>query len=328
VRGGGQGVGVVEGLIARQAGVISRDQALRSGVSDDVLRERVRSGRWQRPYGSVYVTYSGPITRAAWLWGAVLRCGPEAVLSHQTAAELEGLIGPPVSTEPWQKIHVTVPEKRRIVPPPGVQHHYSTRPLEEMRHPVREPPRTRIAETVVDLTQSAHTLDDAIGWIARACGTRLTTADRIAQAMARRRRLRWRTELRIALGDTASGAHSLLETRYLRRVERAHGLPPAKRQVKVRRDGRTEFKDAEYEAYGVVVEIDGEAAHPAERRRFDRRRDNAVIADGSAPLRYDTADLSERPCEVAAQLAQVLRFRGWTGTPKACGPGCAVRAIA
>jgi Transcriptional regulator, AbiEi antitoxin len=319
---------VFEELIARQAGAISRDQALRSGMSDTTLRERVRSGRWQRPYASVYVAYSGPITRVTRLWSAVLRCGPEAILSHQTAAELEGLISPPSSEDPQRVVHLTVPMKRRITPPPGVFRHYSARRLDQMRHPVREPPRTRVEETVVDLTQSTRSLDDAVGWIARACGTRLTTADRIAQAMERRERLRWRPELRIALGDAASGTHSFLEVRYLRRVERAHGLPTASRQVKVRRDGRTEFKDAEYEPYGVVVEIDGEAAHPAERRRFDRHRDNAVIADGSAPLRYDTADLSERPCQVAAQLAQVLRLRGWTGTPKSCGPGCAVPTIA
>jgi very-short-patch-repair endonuclease len=316
----GQADRMVNEVIARQSGVISRAQALAFGITDTVLRRRVNTGRWQRPYTQIYVTYSGPLSRDSWLWAAVLRCGPGTVLSHETAAELEGLLDGPARRSD-RDIHLTVPTSRRVVPPPRVKRYYSNR-VEEMRHPVREPPRTRVEETVVDLTQSARTLDDAMSWIARACGSRCTTAARIAAALAARPKLRWRTELRLAVDDAEKGAHSSLEMRYIRDIERAHRLPTAQRQVSVRRDGRRQFKDAEYEAYGVVVEIDGRASHPDDQRWRDLRRDNAVVADGGAPLRYGTADLTDRPCQVAAQLAQVLRFRGWTGTPVRCGPSC------
>jgi hypothetical protein len=152
---------MVNEVIARQSGVISRAQALAFGITDTVLRRRVNTGRWQRPYTRIYVTYSGPLSRDSWLWAAVLRCGPGAVLSHETAAELEGLLDGPARRSD-RDIHLTVPTSRRVVPPSRVNRYYSHR-VEEMRHPVREPPRTRVEETVVDLTQSARTLDDAMG---------------------------------------------------------------------------------------------------------------------------------------------------------------------
>ena len=309
-------------LISRQAGVITRAQALGCGMTDGELRARVSGGRWQRCYAGVYVAYSGPVSRNSQLWAALLRCGADAVLSHETAAELECLID-----DSSRVIHVTVPPTRRVAAPPGIRIHYSRR-VGEARHPVREPARTRVEETVVDLTQTARTLDDAMGWIARACGRRRTTAERIAEAMRARGALRWRAELELAVDDAARGAHSLLEMRYIREVERAHGLPTAKRQVMVVRGERRQFKDAEYEEYGVVVEIDGRGAHPEELRWRDMRRDNAVVADGQAPLRYGTADITRRPCDVAAQLARVLKLGGWTGAPRPCGPDCTIRAVA
>jgi hypothetical protein len=79
---------------------------------------------------------------------------------------------------------------------------------------------------VVDLTQTARDVDRAIAWVVRACARRLTTVDRLRDAFAARKKLRWRAELSMALADVASGCHSTLEVAYLRRVERRHGLPP------------------------------------------------------------------------------------------------------
>ncbi len=78
---------------------------------------------------------------------------------------------------------------------------------------------------MLDLASRAASLDEALGWVFRACGSRGTTPDRIAAAMALRARMRWRTELGAALGLGAQGVHSLLEFRYVSRVERPHGLP-------------------------------------------------------------------------------------------------------
>jgi hypothetical protein len=49
-------------------------------------------------------------------------------------------------------------------------------------------------------------------------------------------------------------------------VERAHGLPPARRQARRRHGSGNRYLDNLYEEYGLCVELDGNAAHPALRR--------------------------------------------------------------
>jgi hypothetical protein len=204
---------------------------------------------------------------------------------------------------------------------PGVVVHRSAR-VNQARHPVQSPPRTRIEETVLDLAQLARSFEDAYGWLAAACASRLTTPDRILAAMAGRTRLRFRDPLRLALGDIEGGAHTVLEYHYGHGVERRHGLPPAERQVRAVRGSRTEYRDVLYREYRVVVETDGRQAHPDGSRWRDARRDNAAAALGLITLRYSWADVTLRACWVAEEVGQVLSSRGWTGSLRRCGPGC------
>ena len=105
-------------------------------------------------------------------------------------------------------------------------------------------------------------------------------------------------------------------------VERAHGLPPARRQARRRHGSGNRYLDNLYEPFGLCVELDGNAAHPAEGRWRDTRRDNANLAQGTRTLRYGWPDVTEYRCRTAAEVAEVLRSQGWTGTLRRCGPGC------
>ena len=233
---------------------------------------------------------------------------PGAALSHQTAAQLHGLSDGGRDSP----IRVTVPAARHPQPVRGLVIYRSDRGA-AARHPTRLPPRTRIEETVLDLIQSAPTFDDAFGWLSRACADRLTTPQRIEYAMAAHKKLRWRADLAAALAEVGDGAHSVLEHRYIRDVERAHGLPAARRQAKAVRAGRNEYRDNLYQDYGVAVETDGAAAHPESARWRDIARDNAAASTGIITLRYSWADVTRRPCLVAAEIAAVLDTRGWRG---------------
>jgi very-short-patch-repair endonuclease len=243
---------------------------------------------------------------------AVLFAGPDAVLSHETAAELVGL-----EARPEQSIHVTVPAGRIPAVRPGLVVHRS-RNVAGTRHPALEPPRTRIEETIVDLTQTSRDLDAAVGWLIRAVASRRTTPARLLAALTSRRRVRWRRELTDALSDVADGCHSLLELRYARRVERDHRLPRGERQ---HRRGAT-YEDVAYPEFGTSVELDGKVGHVAEHAFRDHRRDNAVVLAGDRVLRYGFADVTQRPCVVAAEVAKVLRAAGWSSEPRECGRGC------
>ena len=247
----------------------------------------------------------------------MLRAGDGAVLSHRTAAELHGLIESPAET-----IYVTVPSTRRVRTS-GIAIRISAR-VGEARQPNREPPRTTVEETVLDLIQLSRTFDDACWWLTRACGRRLTTEAKLRAALSLRKKMRWRPELDDVLAAAGDGIHSVLEYRYVRDVERAHGLPPSRHQVRVVIDGRAVYRDAYYEEYRLAVELDGRLAHPDEERWRDSQRDNKSGALGVYTARYSWRDVYGHPCETALLQAQLLRQRGWPGAPVPCSAGCPV----
>jgi very-short-patch-repair endonuclease len=302
-------------LLKRQSGVIASWQAASAGLSPDRIRGLIRAGRWQRLDFGVYAAFTGPPSRDAVLWAAVLRTGPLSVLSHQTAAGLHGIL-----RDAGKKIHITVPHEQHR-PVPGLVIHRSSRFLQVVA-PGFEPPRTRVEETVLDLAQTAPSFDDVVALLARSCQRGVTTPFLLNLALEKRRKSRWRTEIGLALPDVADGVNSVLEFRYLRDVERAHGLPASERQARDRHYGRSVVHDVRYRAYLLIVELDGNASHPDEQRWKDKHRDNAAAANGWFSLRYSWADVHERACQTAAEVAAVLSRQGWTGLPRRCGLSC------
>jgi hypothetical protein len=305
-------------LAELQSGVLSRKQALDYGLSPAVIERMTRSGDWPVLRRGVYSIYTGRPTRTAQLWAVTLRAGPDAAISHHTAAELHGLYD-----EPSGVIHVSVPVGRHIAGMPGVAIHRSGR-LTQAAQTNLSPPRTRIEETVLDLADHAGSFDDAFNIAAAACQRRLTTPGRLRAAMTRRGKMRWRADLMMALAEIGAGAHSLLEFRYVRRVEAPHKLPRAVRQAEVVVGGQKYYLDNLYDEYCLGVELDGLQAHPDDRRWLDVRRDNATASLGIQILRYGWADVNVRQCAVAIEVGAGLGARGWTGKLRPCGPHCPV----
>ena len=288
------------------------------------IQHRLTSGKWQRVYEGVYATFSGPLSREAWLWAAVRRAGDGAMLSHQTAAEVQGLIDRPASGD----IHLTVATRRRPVqrkPVRGIVIHRSDQSRPQFPNSWKLP-RTRVEDTVLDLVSAAATFEQGYAWIARAVSRDLVTIAMLRAALADRRRIRWRAWLADALEDSREGVNSPLELRYVRDVERAHGLPEAQRQARRTLGGRTHYKDNWYAEYRVAVEIDGPAYHQGDRAAADKDRDNLnLAADAAQTFRFGPVGVTERACESAALVAATLRRNGWTGIPHPCHrPGCTV----
>jgi len=311
-------------VLDSQDGVIGRSQATQFGLSPYAMRHRVRAADWQRIQRGVYATFSGEVTREAQLWAALLRAGPDAVLSHQTAAELYGL-----AKQPSSLIHLTVPRESnpaRYRKLPGVVVHRS-RILKVTRHPVLLPPRTRIEHTVLDLIEDMDDMANRYDLICRAIGDRLTTAGRLREALDRRERFRDRRETSLALGDAGQGALSNLERWYLRGVERRHRLPPAIRQANIKVGAKNTYLDNLYEDYLVCVELDGMAAHPAAKGWTDKRRDRRNLANQKiVTMRFGYLDLQtqETQCRTAAEVVGVLRERGPRVGMRCRLPGCPV----
>ena len=247
------------------------------------------------------------------------------MLSHETAAELHGMIDRP----PGETIHITVPLRRRpaqLRASRGVTVHRSDQSRMQDLGPFNLP-RTRVDDTVLDLVATAPTFDQGYMWISRAVSRRLVTASILRTALSRRSRMRWRAWLKDALAETAEGVLSSLELRYVRDVERAHGLPASQHQARRRLDGKTHFKDNWYPEYLLAVEIDGPAYHQNEQVQRDKDRDNAnLAADDVKTFRFGPVAVTERACETAAMIAATLQRHGWRGTPRPCRrSGCMIR---
>src|SRR6202789_3382671 len=100
-------------LLNAQCGIIDLSQAKQVGFSKRQIWHRLQSGRWQHVHEGVYATFTGPLSREARLWAALRRAGQGAMLSHETAAEVHGLIDKPASAS--KTIHIMVPPRRRPV---------------------------------------------------------------------------------------------------------------------------------------------------------------------------------------------------------------------
>jgi Transcriptional regulator, AbiEi antitoxin len=312
-------------LLRAQRGIVDRGQTRRVGLSEKALRHRLTAGRWRRLQRGVYATFTGEVTREARLWAAVRRAGAGAMLSHETAAEVHGLV---VAAGSSAKIHVTVPWRRRPAqnkPIRGVVVHRSDRSRPESLPPW-ELPRTRIEDTVLDLIATSPSFSDAYSWVSRATSRRLATTAMLREAMKARSRIRWRAWLTDALAEASDGVFSPLELRYARDVERAHGLPEAQRQARMEIDGKVHYKDNLYLEFGLCVEVDGPAFHQHEQAEQDRRRDNLNLArDGVQTFRFGPVEVTELACQSAAMVAAALRRNGWAGPPRRCRrSGCTI----
>ena len=105
--------------------MIASWQAEAAGISSGQIQNLVRYRRWQRIHFGVYAAFTGEPSRESALWAAVLRVGPRSVLSHETAAELDGLLD-----KRSKLIHVTVPEPRHRLPVAGLVIHRTTRVID------------------------------------------------------------------------------------------------------------------------------------------------------------------------------------------------------
>jgi hypothetical protein len=315
-------------LLHAQEGIASRQQALNVGFTGSQIRHRLTSGQWRRIHAGVYAAFNGQLSRAASLWAAVCLAGEGAMLSHQSAAEVQGVVDKPASSQ----IHVTVASRRRPMqgkPVRGIVIHRSDQSRPQFPGGSWKLPCTRIEDTVLDLATSAATFERGYSWIARAVSRDLVTVAVLRAALAGRRRVRWRVWLTEAFEDSGDGVNSPLERRYVRDVERAHGLPAAQRQACRTLGGRTHYKDNWYAEHQLAVEIDGPTYHEGDRAEADKERDILnLAADGVQTYRLGPVGVTERACETAVLIAATLRRNGWTGTPRPCHrPGCAVARI-
>ena len=310
-------------LLDDQAGVVSRRQAREVGLAPHDLARLVRRRELVRLHDGVFLDHTGDPTWLQRAWAGVLVCWP-AALSHSSALRaVEG----PGSPRQERVIEVAVPNARTPVRRSGLVVH-RVRDLEPRVSWQTGPPRVRYEEAALDVASRAPTDVAALAELARAVQGRRTTAARLRSTLDARRSIHRRPWLAGVLDDVAAGTCSVLEHGYLHRVERAHGLAPARRQVRDRVGAGAVYRDVTY-AGGLVVELDGRLFHDtAAHRDRDVDRDLVTAAQGQDTVRLTYGQVFDRPCWTAGHLAVLLRAHGWQGTVRRCSPTCTAPEVA
>jgi predicted transcriptional regulator of viral defense system len=133
-------------LVARQHGVVALWQLGDMGFDAQLARKRVAAGRLHRIYHGVYSPQKESLlTPHGNRMAAVLACGPEAVLSHRSAAALWGL-----REDSRSRIDVTAPGRRGRIPV-GIDAHRHGSLKAADRTEVDGIPCASVSRTLLDL---------------------------------------------------------------------------------------------------------------------------------------------------------------------------------
>ncbi|MFJ9389850.1 hypothetical protein ACIRON_13585 [Nocardioides sp. NPDC101246] len=297
-----------------QDGVTHRAQLVAGGLTRVDIERAVRRNELRRVHPRVYIDHTGPLTWEQRAWAAVLYADP-AVLCRES---LEA----PRGRDDGRPIHVAIDHSRKVMPQPGIVIH-RMRDL-KLKTYGGTPPRLRVEDNALVMANEARSEIDAIARVADVASRPYVTATTLRAALERTNSLRRRKLVQALVNDLEAGTHSVLEHGYLTKVERAHGLPEGRRQAPRRGPTGTQFRDVEYEAYALVVELDGALGHDTWR---DQARDAERSLDDLAELGAVTARLRfhqvfDTPCRTADRVGRILVRNGWSGPVQTCSDDC------
>jgi hypothetical protein len=283
---------VIAALAEAQYGLITRAQLLEVGVDRSAIRRRLADGRLHRVHAGVYaVGHQAPRREARWL-AAVLACGPDAALSHRSAASLWR-----IREGEARRPDVSVPTRGGRAQPDITVHRVKLAPADVSAH--LRIPVTTPARTLIDLARELEH-DELIRAVRETQFLRLFDLAATRQALERRPC----RPLRLLLDDLVV-TQTELEDRLLGICDR-YGIPRPLTQEVVR-GRRVDFL---WRDQRVVVETDGWEAHGTPSAfQHDRAASNSLQLEGYTVLRFTAADLRRRPRQVARQIRTALGMR-------------------
>lgn len=299
---------------AEQDRVVSRDQLAFLGADRHLVRHRVATGRWSCVGPRVVLLGTGELSFRQRLWVATLHSGPSSALAGLTAAEADGLRG--FSSPVLQAVvpHGTaaadlVDARAGVI----VRVSQSRLLTEELVHPARQPRRVQLPEALVDAAAAATSDERARLLMIAPVQQRLLRAADLRAAVRGRRRLPRRAVLSEAIDDVEGGAHSLPEQDWLRAVRRFRLPVPSLQRVVERADG-TWYLDAEFQPYGVGVEVNGTQHLLVDAVGYDDHRRNVLGTGGRLVITLSSYTVRHRPGEAVVATAAALLARGWRPT--------------
>jgi len=288
-------------LAAANNRVVTRRVLDVAGVGTNAITTRVANGRLYRRHHGVYLLDPPErASRVTLLTAAVEACGPGAVLSHQSAAELWGLL----------PAHAGLIEVTMVIRCSGDRPEIRRHRVGELdpadirtRHGI---PVTSPARTILD--NARHPLLEEL--IASAFDKGLVTERQIEASIDRTPTRRGVRRVRRVLSQRGGPrlTRSWGERRLLSLIREARlPVPQTNRLLHG-------FKvDAVWPDLKLVVEVDGYEFH-GDRDSFesDRARDAALMAHGYRVLRFTARQLQKQPLLVLGRLAAAVALASET----------------
>lgn len=287
--------------LLRQAGVISRPQALESGLTSRQIERLLRTREWLIVWPGVYRLHASAPSPETTLRAASLWLGPGAVLTEEGAAWWWGVVSDPPSCWTFASSH-------------GRPRRPDVRVVEAFVDP-----RDRTVRRDVPVVSKPWAVLRAAAVRERECAGRgIVLLDHVEQTHAVRRvELEraferhpggWGSQtIRTLLRRTGDGAHSELE-RLAISVLRSAGITGFKPNQTVRlSSGEAVEIDIAFVDRRIAIELDGFAFHSdADSFRYDRRRGNRLMADGWTVRRFTWDDLVGDPDGFIATVLELL----------------------
>jgi len=288
-------------LVRRQHGVVSRRQLLELGYTPMAIRHRIKIGRLHPVRTGVYAVGRPQINREGRWMAAVLACGPEALLSHRSAAALWGF-----GEETPGVIDISI-ARHSSLRRPGIRFHNRAGLWNRDMTRRLGIPLTSPVKTFLDLASVSGpiTIERAVN---EADKLEVIDADSLRRALDDRSGEPGVRPLRAILDEHTFRLSDDELERLFRPLATAAGLPVPLTKVMV-----DKFEvDFFWPELGLVVETDGWRYHrtPSAQSR-DALRFQRHVASGLTPLRFSHYQVKYEPRHVEDILRRTAaRLRG------------------
>jgi very-short-patch-repair endonuclease len=295
-------------LAAQQHGVVAFWQLQSLGIDRAAASRRTSTGRWHRVHDGVYAVGHSALTQNGRFHAAVLACGPGAVLSHRSAAELLGL-----RADRRTVIDVTAPN-RRGRSPAGISAHRHGALKPDDRATACGIPCTSVEKTLLDLA-AVTPVWQLRKAIAEAEVLQIVDLTALRALLRRSRGRRGVARLRLILDELhpeTKRTRSELEQMFLRMCDRT-GLPPPEVNATLDIAGRQFTPDFLWRDAGLIFEADGRRFHDtASAFQRDRWREQQLQLAGWRVSRCTWEQVETEPQRLASTV------RGLLAQPNLC----------
>jgi very-short-patch-repair endonuclease len=284
-------------LARNQHGAVAYGQVIEIGFTPGAIEHAVRLARLHRVYRGVYAVGHPRLSRDGQLMAAVLACGPDAVVSHWSAAEHWGLLKTrrsliAISVAGHRSGHKGVRVHRLRALPPNERTRRDRIPI------------TTVPRTLLDLAATGNTkqLQRAVNEAER---RDLLKERAIRETLERHRGRAGVKALRAVIAGVnpqSRRSRSDLEIAFLQLCRR-YGLPTPEVNPEV--EGYE--VDMHWPGTKLIVELDTWDYHGTTIAfESDRRRDADLASKGYTVIRVTGAWMDADPANVAATIAKLL----------------------